>query len=209
MEKLTQLTTESFTELLASDAPAPGGGSASALAAALGAALSGMVSELTLGKEKYAENAPLAESVREKALVLQKDLLTAVDKDTEAFNKVSAAFGMPKSTDEEKAARSAAIQEGLVACIESPLNVMDLCLQALRLTRRLVGHSNESAASDLGVSALMLEAGLKGAWLNVKINLGSLKDKEKAADYETRAKIILEEAAALAEETYLAIEASL
>jgi len=208
-EKLTDMTITGFAEVLASDAPAPGGGSAAALSGALGAALSSMVANLTIGKEKYAADEAEVLAAREKAAALKEDLLEAVDRDTRAFNTVSAAFGMPKETEEEKAARSRAIQEGLSVCIESPLLIMDLTLEGLQLAKGLLGHFNESAASDLGVSALMLRAGLLGAWLNVKINLGSLKDREKAAAYEAKARAVLDEALPLAEGIYEEIEKSL
>ena len=208
-EKLTDMTITGFAEVLASDAPAPGGGSAAALSGALGAALSSMVANLTIGKEKYAADEAEVLAAREKAAALKEDLLEAVDRDTRAFNTVSAAFGMPKETEEEKAARSRAIQEGLSVCIESPLLIMELTLEGLQLAKGLFGHFNESAASDLGVSALMLRAGLLGAWLNVKINLGSLKDREKAAAYEAKARTVLDEALPLAEGIYEEIEKSL
>ena len=209
MTKLVDLAICDFSDVLASDAPAPGGGSCAALAGVLGTALSSMVAELTAGNKKYAEYEETARAAAKEAAALREKLTDAVDKDTEAFNIVSAAFGMPKETEEEKAARSLAIQEGLAACIESPLSIMELCRDGVLLVKGMMGRFNESAASDLGVAALMLRTGLLGAWLNVKINLGSLKDKEKAAAYEEKARAILSEALPAAEEIYKEIEASL
>ena len=188
--KLAELTTAGFTDLLASDAPAPGGGSAAALEGALGAALTAMVCSLTVGKKKYAEHEELARSVQAKANELRTRFVDVMDRDTEAFNVVSAAFGMPKATDEEKAARSAAIQEGLKGCTKTPFEMM------------VLGKSNDSAASDLGVSALSLRAAIQGAWLNVLINIGSLKDQALAEDYRAKGEALLAKALPLADEIY-------
>ena len=207
--KLSTMKLDEFAAVLGSDAPAPGGGSCAALAGALGSALTAMVSALTLGKKKYMDSWEIAQKTKEKADDLRLKLMEAIDSDTEAFNVVSDAFGMPKGTDEEKAKRSAAIQEGLVGCTESPLHIMELSVEALALAEGLMGHFNTSAASDLGVSILMLKTALLSAWLNVKINIGSLKDKEKAASYEAKGKAILETAIPKADALYQAIEESL
>lgn len=200
--KLAELTTAGFTDLLASDAPAPGGGSAAALEGALGAALTAMVCSLTVGKKKYAEHEELARSVQAKANELRTRFVDVMDRDTEAFNVVSAAFGMPKATDEEKAARSAAIQEGLKGCTKTPFEMMELAAETLELTASILGKSNDSAASDLGVSALSLRAAIQGAWLNVLINIGSLKNKELAEDYRAKGEALLAKALPLADQIY-------
>ena len=200
--KLAELTTAGFADLLASDAPAPGGGSAAALEGALGAALTAMVCSLTVGKKKYAEHEELAKSVQARAADLKERFVDVMDRDTEAFNVVSAAFGMPKATDEEKAARSEAIQEGLKGCSKTPFEMMELAVEALELTASVLGKSNDSAASDLGVSALSLRAAIQGAWLNVLINIGSLKDAALAEDYRQRGEALLAKALPLADEIY-------
>ena len=200
--KLAELTTAGFTDLLASDAPAPGGGSAAALEGALGAALTAMVCGLTVGKKKYAEFQELAEEAQKKATDLKARFVDVMDRDTEAFNVVSAAFGMPKETDEEKAARSAAIQKGLEGCTKTPFEMMELAVETLELTASILGKSNDSAASDLGVSALSLRAAIQGAWLNVLINIGSLKNKELAEDYRAKGEALLAKALPLADEIY-------
>ena len=200
--KLAALKTPEFVDLLASDAPAPGGGSAAALEGALGAALTAMVCGLTVGKKKYAEFQELAESAQAKATDLKARFVDVMDRDTEAFNVVSAAFGMPKATDEEKAARSAAIQKGLEGCTKTPFEMMELAVETLELTASILGKSNDSAASDLGVSALSLRAAIQGAWLNVLINIGSLKDKELAEDYRAKGEALLAKALPLADEIY-------
>ena len=200
--KLAELKTAEFVDLLASDAPAPGGGSAAALEGALGAALTAMVCGLTVGKKKYAEFQELAEEAQKKATDLKARFVDVMDRDTEAFNVVSAAFGMPKATDEEKAARSAAIQKGLEGCTKTPFEMMELAVETLELTASILGKSNDSAASDLGVSALSLRAAIQGAWLNVLINIGSLKNKELAEDYRQKGEALLAKALPLADEIY-------
>ena len=200
--KLAELKTAEFVDLLASDAPAPGGGSAAALEGALGAALTAMVCGLTVGKKKYAEFQELAEEAQKKATDLKARFVDVMDRDTEAFNVVSAAFGMPKATDEEKAARSAAIQKGLEGCTKTPFEMMELAVETLELTAAILGKSNDSAASDLGVSALSLRAAIQGAWLNVLINIGSLKNKELAEDYRAKGEALLAKALPLADQIY-------
>ena len=200
--KLAELKTSEFVDLLASDAPAPGGGSAAALEGALGAALTAMVCGLTVGKKKYAEYQELAEEAQKKATDLKARFVDVMDRDTEAFNVVSAAFGMPKATDEEKAARSAAIQKGLEGCTKTPFEMMELAVETLELTASILGKSNDSAASDLGVSALSLRAAIQGAWLNVLINIGSLKNKELAEDYRAKGEALLAKALPLADQIY-------
>ena len=207
--KLAELKTAEFVDLLASDAPAPGGGSAAALGGALGAALTAMVCGLTVGKKKYAEFEELAQSAQAKALDLKARFVDVMDRDTEAFNVVSAAFGMPKATDEEKAARSAAIQKGLEGCTKTPFEMMELAVETLELTASILGKSNDSAASDLGVSALSLRAAIQGAWLNVLINIGSLKNKELAEDYRAKGEALLAKALPLADQIYDAVVKSM
>ena len=124
--ELAELTTRGFSELLASDAPAPGGGSAAALEGALGAALIAMVCRLTADKPGYREHRETVLAVQEQAEALRVRFLDAMERDTESFRRVSDAFALPKATEEEKAARSAAIQRGMAGCMAPPLEVMDL-----------------------------------------------------------------------------------
>ena len=202
MMKLADMTVTGFADTVASDAPAPGGGSCAALYGSIGAALTAMVGGLTQGRKKYAEYAEHAAEVEKKGNELKTRLLDVMDRDTEAFNVVSAAFGMPKATDEEKAARSAAIQKGLEGCTATPFEMMELSCKALEMTHELLGKTNDSAASDLGVAALSLRAGIQGAWLNVLINIGSLKNKDLAADYKKKGEEMLAKALPLADKIY-------
>lgn len=207
--ELKQLTVSDFAAALSSDAPAPGGGSAAALTGALGAALTAMVCALTLDRKKYAEHQTLARQTLAQARELQARLLERMDEDTRAFRQMSAAFALPKETPEQKAARSAAIQQALAVCTETPLSVMELALQALELACGAMGKTNASALSDLGVAALSLRAALQGAWLNVLINTGSMKDAVLAADCRARGEALLERGLPLAEGLYQSVLSAL
>ena len=171
----------------------------------IGAALTAMVGGLTQGRKKYAEFAEHAAEVEKKGNELKVRLLDVMDRDTDAFNVVSDAFAMPKATDEEKAARSAAIQNGLKGCTKTPMEMMELIDETLTLAQSLLGRFNDTSASDLGVAFLSLKAGIQGAWLNVLINVGSLKDQEFAAEYRAKGEALLAHALPLADECYAEI----
>ncbi|MEX1274402.1 MAG: cyclodeaminase/cyclohydrolase family protein [Bacteroidota bacterium] len=174
---LTEKTVDEFLDELASDSPAPGGGSVAALAGATGAALTAMVCRLTIGKKKYAEVQEEMESILQEAEELRRELTRLVDEDTEAFNRVMAAFGLPKETTEQQERRAAAIQEATREATLVPLRVMKLVDRSLPLAVRVAEKGNKNSASDAGVAALMLQAACSGAALNVRTNLGSLKDE--------------------------------
>lgn len=203
--ELKKMEVTAFADLLASDAPAPGGGSTAALEGALGAALTAMVCGLTAGKAKYAASQELVESVREKCAALQVRFLDVMDRDTEAFNAVAAAFALPKGTEEEKAARSKAIQAALRGCIDTPMEMMELAAETLELTESLLGRFNDSAASDLGVAALSLRSAIQGAWLNVRINISSIKDQDLAERSRARGEALLAKALPAADRIYNAV----
>ena len=200
--KLAEMQVTEFVNLMASDAPAPGGGSAAALEGALGAALTAMVCALTVGKKKYADVQELAVESQKKADDLKARFVDVMDRDTEAFNAVSAVFAMPKDTDEQKAARKAAMQEALKGCTKTPFEMMQLACETLELTHSLVGRLNASAASDLGCSALSLRAAIQGAWLNVLINISGIADEAFAAEYRANGQALLDKALPLADEIY-------
>lgn len=199
--KLVDMTIKNYLDLLKSDAPAPGGGSVSALSAAQGAALVAMVCDLTIPKEKYAEYKELCQEVKDSVLKVYDELVIGIDKDTDAYNKVSAAFKLPKTTNEEKAVRSKAIQEATVIATEVPYETIELCLEGLKITEKAVGKSNPNAASDLGVAALNLLAGAKGAYMNVMINLPGIKSEKEKHRFEAAASLV-EEAEKLAAKIY-------
>jgi len=207
--KLVEMTVSEFAAVMASDAPAPGGGSASALNGAIGAGLAAMVCALTVGKKKYAEHEALAVEAEKKAVALKDRFIEIIDSDTEAFNAVSAVFAMPKDTDEEKAARKAAMQAALKACTISPFEMMELACDALEVVTALVGKSNASAASDLGCAALNLRSAIQGAWLNVCINVGGIQDEAFAKEYREKGEALLAKALPMADAAYQTILASL
>ncbi len=207
--KLADMKLTEFVNLMASDAPAPGGGSTAALQGALGTALTAMVAALTVGKKKYADVQPLAEATEQKAQALKAQFVDVMDRDTEAFNAVSAVFTMPKNTDEEKAARKAAMQEALKACTKTPFEMMTLADEALALIEPAVGKLNASAASDLGCAALSLKAAIQGAWLNVLINIGGINDEAFAQHYRQQGEALLDKNLALADKIYQQVLTSL
>ncbi|MEG0829470.1 MAG: cyclodeaminase/cyclohydrolase family protein [Anaerovoracaceae bacterium] len=200
--KLIDLTLKEYLDVLKSDAPAPGGGSVSALAGAQGAALFTMVADLTIGKEKYVDFQDLCIEARKKGEVIFRELSDAVDKDTDAFNMIANAFKMPKETDDQKHARKKAIAQGTLIATQVPYSVMELAFEGLNMAKQMIGHSNPNAASDLGVGILNLMGCIKGAWLNVKINLPGVKDEVKAKAFKEGGQKIYDEAEAIAIKSY-------
>ena len=207
--KLIDMQVKEYLEVLKSDAPAPGGGSVSALAGAQGVGLFMMVADLTIGKEKYADCQDICREAKEKGMALYEELVASVDKDTDAFNLIADAFKMPKETDEEKAARRKAIADGTLVATQVPFRTMQLGYEGLNIAREMIGKSNPNAASDLGVAILNLTACIKGAWLNVKINLPGVKDEEKAKFYTEEGQKMYDEADAVASSLYNAVAESL
>jgi len=171
-------TLNAFLDELASSSPAPGGGSVAALSGALGAALISMVCNLTLGKKKYADVEGDLKRVLEQSEQLRDQFTALIDRDTQAFNKVIEAYALPKDTDPQKALRAAAVRGATKEATQVPLEVMKHCIDALALAQSVASKGNAHSVSDAGVSALMLHAGLEGAALNVRINLGGLDDPE-------------------------------
>ena len=206
---LKDLCLSEFSDVLASEAPAPGGGSAAALMGTLGAALVGMVAGLTVGNGAYAAHHAQMRQLHREALQLREQLLALVDSDSQAFDQVTAAYALPKGNPQEVAARRAAAQAALRACCETPLGVMRASLEALRLSERALEGYNASAASDLGVAALALGAAMRGAWLNVLINLGGIDDAAFAADFNDKSAALLAEALPISERVYQVLAADL
>ncbi len=171
-----QQTLGDFLDDLASSKPAPGGGSAAALAGSIGAALVSMVANLTVGREKFKAVEPEVQAILAKSEDLRHRLLAYIEDDVAAFNAYSAAAKLPKDTADEKAARSAAIQKALMAAVDPPMNTVRACVEVLELCRPIAEMGNVQAVSDAGVGALMAEAGMRAAALNVQINLSWIKD---------------------------------
>jgi formiminotetrahydrofolate cyclodeaminase len=178
MTKLVKLNVKMFLDELASNSPAPGGGSVAALSGALGAALSSMVCNLTRGKQGYESVQEEIKEILEKSEELRKDLTELVDKDTEAFNEVMKALKMPKETEDQKEHRRREIQTAYKYAAEIPLETARKCTQILDVARIVAEKGNKNSISDAAVSALMAQTGLQAAMLNVRINLASIKDTE-------------------------------
>lgn len=193
MALLREMSIGGFVDELASSSAAPGGGSAAALSGALGAALVSMVCRLTAGKKGYEEFEEEVNAVLPLSEELHGKLLRAIDLDSAAFEKVMDAFALPKGTDEEKAARSEAIQTAFKGACESPRQTAADCLEILRLCVRVSGKTNINAASDLGVGASMALAGLESAAMNVLINLPSIRDEEYTEEVREEMKETQEE----------------
>ena len=203
--KLEEMTVKDYIELLASDAPHP-----AAAAHRLFRALRGPVgyhgSRAYCREEKYLDVSEKCSQLIKKSMPNVEALKNQIDRDTEAFNIVSGAFKMPKETDEQKKARSAEIQRGTLISTQVPFETMQMGFKGLKDALELTEGFNVSAASDLGVASLQLLACVKGAWLNVLINIGSLKDKQAAERYRTEGLEIVSESEKLAAEIYDRIE---
>ncbi len=199
--KLIEMTVNDYISLLASNAPAPGGGSASALSGAQGVGLITMVAGLTIGKKKYLDYTQLCEEAIAEGMSVKNELVAQVDRDTEAFNLVSAAFKLPKETDEEKAVRRKAIADATLVATEEPFRTMELALEGLKVADRLVGKFNTNCGSDFGVGVLNLRSCAHGAWLNVLINISGL-DEATAADFKSRGSAMLAEIDAMSDRLY-------
>lgn len=203
----TRQTLQAFLDEVASSSPAPGGGSVAALAGALGAALTSMVCNLTIGKKKYAEVEGELRNVLTQAEQLRSQFTVLVDRDTQAFNKVMEAYSLPKDTDPQKALRGAAIREATKEATLVPLEVMKHCIDALALAQTVAAKGNANSVTDAGVSALLLHASLEGAALNVRINLNGLNDPEfvgwkedEVQSLRSTSALMLEEVQAIVEE---------
>lgn len=183
MTQLVDLTVAGFTAALASDAPAPGGGSASAASGAAGAALVGMVARLTIGKEKYRDSWEEMEGVASHADEISKRLLELVDEDTRAFERIVAARKLPKESPEQKAVRQKAIDDATFLATTVPMQTAGFAVKALAFAPAVAEKGNPNAASDLYVAALLLDAAVQGALANVRINLSGLGDEEIATGF--------------------------
>lgn len=177
---LVDLTVKGFAEETSRESPAPGGGSVSAYMGALGASLATMVANLSSHKPGWDDQWSEFAAVAEEGMALQERLLHLVDEDTEAFNRIMSAFGMPKNTPEEKAARTEAIQTATLFAAEVPLETMKASFEVFAVCHKMVEKGNPNSVSDAGVGALAARAAVLGAGMNVKINAGSLKNREQA-----------------------------
>lgn len=179
-EKLVRMSLKNFAAETASESPAPGGGSISAYMGALGAALGTMVANLSAHKRGWDDRWKEFSDWAEKGQAIMHELVALVDEDTAAFDKIMAAFGLPKGTDEEKAARAAAIEEATLHATKVPLRTMKASLKAFEIARAMASGGNPNSVSDAGVGALAARSAVLGAELNVRINAAGLKDRDAA-----------------------------
>ncbi|MDR1538346.1 MAG: cyclodeaminase/cyclohydrolase family protein [Clostridiales bacterium] len=202
---LTDKTCRQFIARLSSKEPVPGGGSASALAGAAGAALGSMVSNLTLGKKKYADVQEDINRIRDKATSLQESLLSLVEKDAEAFAPLAEAYTLPKNNQEEMQAKALAMEEALRAASVAPIEIMENCCEAIDLHEELAEIGSSVALSDVGVGVLLCKAALIGASLNVSINCKSMADRSFAENLKGTAKRMMEKYSEKADACYLRV----
>ena len=210
---LVDMTVKDFINEVDSKSPAPGGGSVSSLASSLGAALAGMVCNLTVGKKKFAK---LDEGTQkefndafENIVRLKEDLTRFVDEDTASFNLFMDALALPKETDEEKQNRKQAMEDATLEAIKVPYKIATTSLEGLENLIVIIKNGNKNALSDVGVGALLLHSGLEGAILNVKINLPGLSDEEVISEYREKCQLLKSQALLLKEELITIVESKL
>ncbi len=209
VNKLVDLTVKGFAHETSRESPAPGGGTISAYMGALGAALGTMVANLSSHKPGWDDQWEKFSQWADKGQELMTELLHLVDEDTEAFNRIMAAFGLPKKTEEDKAARSQAIQEATLYATQVPLHTMQASFRAFDICRAMAEEGNPNSVSDAGVGALAARAAVLGAGLNVKINAGSLKDHEVADKLIAEANELIQKANAEEQEILKIVESKL
>jgi formiminotetrahydrofolate cyclodeaminase len=194
-----------FLDDLASERPTPGGGGAAAVCGAIGAALVSMVANLTIGKKNYEAVSDDLKAVNAKAEALRAELTGAIEEDVVAFNAVMGAYGLPRGSDEEKAARTAAIQAALKDATIAPLRAVKACFEVIRLSADVADKGNLNVISDAGVAVLAANAGLRSAALNVYINAKAIKDRAFAETQIAEVEALLAQAAETTEKVYATV----
>ncbi len=203
---MLEMKCSDFIDKLGSNEPVPGGGSASALVGALGTALGTMVGELTTGKKTYAMHEEELSRIIPASRSLTEKMKAAVNKDVTAFEPLAAAYRMPNVTDEDKKLRQAAIAAGVIDAAAAPLELAELCVEALQILDRFSRIGSRLAISDAGTGAAFCEAALKGARLNVLINLKSIKDENIKQEFSERLEKATAECSELAADIYSRVE---
>ena len=191
-----------YLDEAASGSPTPGGGSVAALAGSLGAALTSMVCNFTVGKKKYADVEAEVSQILSDAEELRAKLQDLTVEDTQAYGQVSTAYGMPRETPEEKAARSEVIQKALKVAMKAPLEAAVCCYKILKLNEPLVEKGNKNLISDVGVAVLLAESAMRSAILNVEINLSYIKDEKLCQETREKLRPMVAEAVELRAEVY-------
>jgi formiminotetrahydrofolate cyclodeaminase len=194
-----------FLDDLASERPTPGGGGAAAVMGAIGAALVSMVANLTIGKKNYEAVEDDLKAVRAEAERVRAELTAAIEEDVVAFNSVMGAYGLPRATDEEKAARTAAIQAALKDATLAPLRAVKACFEVILLSEAAADKGNLNVISDAGVAVLAANAGLRSAALNVYINAKAIKDRAFAETQIAEVEALLAQAAEKTEAVYATV----
>jgi formiminotetrahydrofolate cyclodeaminase len=195
------LTVAAFVDRLSSAEPVPGGGAAAAIAASLGASLVAMVAGLSEGRPKYEQHAALITRAREAGDRLKVRFLDLADEDAAAYGRLAAAFKMPRETDEQRTARTAAIRSAARVAADVPFSCVDACLELVATAEALAGRSNVNASSDVAVAALLGQAAARGAAENVLINLPSVGDESYAGQMGSQVLGLLDDIERLAAET--------
>lgn len=198
-----------FIDELASKSPTPGGGGASAYCGALASALASMVGNLTVGKKRYAAVETEIQETLQRLDTLRDNLLELIDKDAEAFEPLSRAYGLPQATPEEQAYKTLVMQQALVGATEVPLAIMGACAEVIKLTEIMAYKGSRLALSDAGAAAILAKAALEAASLNIYINAPSLEDTEQASIYLQQARELSAQAGAQADTIYAHVIAEL
>lgn len=206
---ITDDTCREFVDVLASKAPVPGGGGASALVGAVGMALGNMVGSLTVGKKKYEQFEDYIKDLMGRADELQQELLDCVEKDAEVFKPLSKAYGMPHETEADKAAKAEVMAKVLKDACEVPLEIMRKCCEAIDICQEFAGKGSRLAISDAGVGVIFCKSALQGASLNVFINTKVMEDRKYADRINTEAEEMLREYTMTADEVYARVYSEL
>ncbi len=193
---------KSFISVLSSKAPVPGGGGAAAMGGAIGMALSNMVGNLTTGKKKYADVEPEIIELIKRGDDVIAELQTLVDKDAEVFEPLSKAYGLPKNTPEEIAAKAEAIEECSKLACSVPIEIMRKCFEGIKIHARMGEIGTKIAISDVGCGVVFLKSALVAASLNIVINLGTIKDADFKNDMQKEMDTLLAEGQRLADDTF-------
>lgn len=202
MNNIPTWSCEKFVDETFSKAPVPGGGGVAALVGSIGVALSGMVCNLTTGKKKYAMYEDDIQRIIKDAEKLKSDLLSLIDKDAENFYPLSQCYGLPASTDEEKAIKEEKMQAALKVAITAPIEIVKISYRAIKLHEELATKGSKLAVSDVGCGVLCLKAAMESGWLNVMINLKSIHDEEFIESVEAELLPLIDAGEKLADDIY-------
>ena len=200
--KYAQIPCDQFVDATFSKEPVPGGGGVSAIVGALGVALGGMVCNLTTGKKKYAEYEEDIQRIMKDAEVLKNQLMDMIDQDAENFLPLSKAYGLPRETDEEKAYKAQVMEDCLKVACSVPIDIVKTAFEAIKLHEELAVKGSKLALSDVGVGVALLRSAILGGWLNVLININSIKDEQYVADVRKELVPMIEEGTKLCDKLY-------